>query len=437
MDRPRLSVVVPAHENGSALDATLHSLTRQSLPPQDFEVVVGDDGSTVPLEPVVAKYADRLRASCVRSDRNRGRSANRNAAAARAQADTLMFLDADTVAHPRLLERHRDFHAGRAGRPGVLLGQRYDLDWAGADAVRRGEEVVPAMLDAERGDPRLEDTAHPQRMGDFPSAPWVLGLTHNASVDRESFRRVGGFDEAMIKWGFEDLDFFYRVFHLHGAPPELFRLDADALSYHLPHFRKTSNGIASMDNMKYLLRKHLRYDVEVLYGLNTFGRHLGRIRIYGAAIEAYRRLGLGRPEALPAALRDELATAAALVVGNGVATLPLGAGSHTFDHATPPGPTNSHLLGTVLQQFRAGTLKLIVNVDLWRCFLPDDLPAFLTRGLLKADRIELVASHREVDQRALLPVPLVADLDYLVDMLDPHFAVSVRRHEAATLVTVR
>ncbi|MEU7619487.1 glycosyltransferase family 2 protein [Micromonospora rifamycinica] len=437
MDRPRLSVVIPAHDNGPVLDTTLASLTRQSLPVEEFEVVVGDDGSAVPLAPVVERYADRLRISCVRSDTNRGRSANRNAAAARATADTLLFLDADTVAHPGLLARHRAYHAALDGRPGVLLGQRYDLDWAGADALRRGEPIDPRMLDAERGDPRLEDIAHPQRIRDFPSAPWVLGLTHNASVDRESFLRVAGFDEAMVKWGFEDLDFFYRVFHLHGARPDLFRLDVEALSYHLPHFRKTSNGLASMDNMKHMLRKHLRYDVEVLYAINTFGRHLGRIRLYGEAIEAYRRNGLGRPDALPDALRAELATGTALVIGNGVSALELGAGSHTFDHDAPPGPTNSHLLGTVLQQFRAGALDLIVNVDLWRCLLPEDLPAFLTRGLLKADRIELVATHGPVDQRAMLPVPFVADLDYLVDMLHRHFAVTVGVHDGATLLTVR
>ncbi|MFJ6194905.1 glycosyltransferase [Micromonospora sp. NPDC092111] len=437
MDQPSLSVVIPAHNNGSALDTTLTSLTRQSLPCEDFEVIVGDDGSAVALGPIADSYRDRLRISYVRSENNRGRSANRNAAAARARADTLVFLDADTVAHPHLLERHRAYHAERGGRPGVLLGQRYDLDWAGADALRRGEPVVAGMLDAERGDPRLEDTAHPQRMRDFPSAPWVLGLTHNASVDRESFLRVDGFDEAMVKWGFEDLDFFYRVFHLHDARPDLFRLDVEALSYHLPHFRKTSNGIASMDNMKYMLRKHLRYDVEVLYAINTFGRHLGRIRLYGEAIDAYRRQGLGRPSALPVPVRDALATSTALVIGHGVSGLALGAGSHTFDHDAPPGATNSHLLGTVLQQFKAGTLDLIVNIDLWRCLLPDDLPAFLTRGLLKADRIELVASHSELDQQSLLPVPFVADLGYLTDMLKPHFDVTVSVHDAATLLTVR
>ncbi|WP_432905285.1 glycosyltransferase family 2 protein [Micromonospora matsumotoense] len=437
MDQPRLSVVIPAHNNGAALDTTLASLTRQTLPPDEFEVIVGDDGSAVPLTTVAQRFADRLRIDCVRSEANRGRSANRNAAAARARADTLLFLDADTVAHPTLLARHRAHHDALDGRPGVLLGQRYDLDWAGADALRRGEPIGAEMLDAERGDPRLEDISHPQRIRDFPSAPWVLGLTHNASVDRKSFLRVGGFDETMVKWGFEDLEFFYRIFHLHGARPDLFELDVEALSYHLPHFRKTSNGLASMDNMKYLLRKHLRYDVEVLYSINTFGRHLGRIRLYGQAIDAYRREGLGRPAALPAALRAELATRAALVVGNGVSTMDLGPDSQTFDHDAPPGPTNSHLLGTVLQQFKAGALDLIVNIDLWRCFLPEDLPAFLTRGLLKADRIELVATHAAPDQRAMLPVPLVADLDYLTDMLHQHFDVTVGVHDTATVLTIR
>ncbi|WP_308163841.1 galactosyltransferase-related protein [Micromonospora sp. WMMB482] len=207
----------------------------------------------------------------------------------------------------------------------------------------------------------------------------MLGLTHNASVDHESFRRVGGFDEAMVKWGFEDLDFFYRVFHLHGAPPELFRLDADALSYHLPHFRKTSNGLASMDNMKYLLRKHLRYDVEVLYGLNTFGRHLGRIRLYGQAIEAYRPVGWAGRTSCPRrcatswrrAWRWSWATACPRWTWRRVA------------HVRPRRadrrdelPPARHRAPAV--QGRA--LDLIVNVDMWRCLLPEDLPAFLTRG---------------------------------------------------------
>jgi glycosyltransferase involved in cell wall biosynthesis len=437
VEQPRLSVVIPAHNNGMLLEATLDSLTRQSMPAGDFEVIVGDDGSPVALTPVVDRYADRLDVHCVRSERNRGRGANRNAAAALARAAILLFLDADTVAHPGLLARHLAYHAGRGGRAGVLLGQRFDIDWVGADAIRRGDPVVPAMLDAERADPRTEDTAMPQRMRDFLRAPWVLGLTHNASVDRESFLKVGGFDEAMVKWGAEDIEFFYRVFQLHAAATDLFELDNEAVSYHLPHFRDGTNGLASMDNIKYVLRKHPYYDIEALYSLRNFGRHLGRIRIYGDAIDACRRHGLGRPSALPAEVRDALAAQSALAIGFGVSALPLGAGSYTFDHGAPLSATNSHLLGTALLQFKTAQLDVIVNVDLWRFFLPDDLWVFLLRGLRKANRVELIATRTEVDQASMLPAPFVADLDYLIEMLRPHFDVTVASLESATRLTIR
>ncbi|MDM4784669.1 galactosyltransferase-related protein [Micromonospora sp. b486] len=206
----------------------------------------------------------------------------------------------------------------------------------------------------------------------------MLGLTHNASVDHESFRRVGGFDEAMVKWGFEDLDFFYRVFHLHGAPPELFRLDADALSYHLPHFRKTSNGLASMDNMKYCCASICATTSRCCTGST---RSAGTWAGSGSTARRSRRTGrwAGRPDVLPAPLRDELAASVALVVGNGVSALDLAPGrtrSTTTRRPARRTPTCSHRAPAV--QGRA--LDLIVNVDMWRCLLPEDLPAFLTRG---------------------------------------------------------
>ncbi|MEE3921411.1 hypothetical protein V2I01_33725 [Micromonospora sp. BRA006-A] len=257
----------------------------------------------------------------------------------------------------------------------MLLGQRYDLDWAGADALRRGDPVAPAMLDAERGDPRLEDIALPQRTDDSPSAPWALGLTHNASVDHESFRRVGG-----VRRGDGQVGLRGSRLLLPGVPParraaELFRLDVDAL---------VPPAALPQDVERARLDGQHEVPAAQAPALRRRGavraQHVrpapGRIRLYGQAIEAYRAGGLGRPDVLPASLREELAASAALVVGNGVST-DLGAGSHTFDHDAPVGETNSHLLGTVLQQFKAGALDLIVNVDMWRCLLPEDLPAFL------------------------------------------------------------
>lgn len=433
----RLSVVIPAFENVDALHVTLASLTRQSLPRADFEVVVSDDGSATPLAPAVEKYSDRIDISCVRSETNRGRSANRNAGAAAATADILVFLDSDTVAHPELLARHLSFHDSRAGRPGVLLGRRFEVDWVGCDALRRGEPVTAAMVDSYRGDIRDNHAALPQQRLDFRRAPWLLGFSHNVSMDRETFEAVDGFDDGIVRWGLEDIELFYRVFHHHGCPPDLFDLDDEAIAYHLPHYRPVGAMQATLDNITYVTRKHPRFDLEAMHSPAPLGEILGRVRLYGDSIDACRRTGLGRPERLPSALREALASQRSLVVGFGAARLALGEGSHTFDHDAPASPTNWHLVGMMLQFFKTGQFEQIVNIDLWRFFLPAELNLFVTRGLLKADQVQLVASHDTPDPVSLLPLPFATDLEYVGHMLGSHFKLETSVHDAVTILTLR
>ena len=129
----RLSVVIPAFNNAQALTVTLASLTRQTMPTDQFEVVVADDGSAVPLAAAVDQFADRIAVSCVRSEHNRGRAAIRNFGAARTQSDLLLFLDSDSVAHPALLDRHAAFHEGRGARLRLLAEELH-----GIGTVRRG-----------------------------------------------------------------------------------------------------------------------------------------------------------------------------------------------------------------------------------------------------------------------------------------------------------
>jgi glycosyltransferase involved in cell wall biosynthesis len=434
---PRLSVVVPAFDNAAALDLTLASLTGQTLPVDEFEVIVCDDGSTPSLAPTVDAYAGRLDITFVRAEQNRGRSANRNAGIARARAAVIVFLDSDTVAHPRLLERHWTFHAGRSGRPGVLLGRRFELDWVGAGALRRGEQVTEAMVDAYRADPRDLECVLPQQRLDFRRAPWLLGFSHNVSVDRATVVAIGGFDEAMTRWGLEDTELFYRVFHHHARSPDVFELDDDAVAYHLPHYRPTRALLATLDNIGYVTRKHPRYDFEAFHSPASLGQLLSRVRLYSETVDACRREGLGRPGPLTAELRASMATRRTLVIGFGVADLALGEGSLTFDHDAPLTETNWHLLGLMLQHFKTAQFEALVTIDLWRFFLPEDLSRFVTVGLRKADEIHLVASCTSRDPVAMLPLPFIADTGDVAEMLDPHFRVEPVHSEGCAVLVIR
>jgi hypothetical protein len=126
-----------------------------------------------------------------------------------------------------------------------------------------------------------------------------------------------------------------------------------------------------------------------------------------------------------------------LAIGFGVSALALGDGSHTFDHDAPLTETNWHLLGLMLQHFKTAQFELLVGIDLWRCFLPEDLSLLVTKGLHKADRLHLVATDCELDPVSMLPLPFIADVDDAARMLSAHFKVEVTRADASTVLTIR
>ena len=432
-----LSVVMPAFNNGDLLALTLESLCRQTLPAERFEVLVADDGSEPSLEPVVGAFTDRLRVVALRHTPNRGRSATRNRALAAATGATIVFIDSDSCAHPDLLRRHLRFHTGRGGRPGVLVGRRYEVDWAAVEALRRGEALEPPLIGEYRDDNRDSVLLPEHRRRDWVRAPWIYAFTHNISVDRASVLAVGGFDEQIVDWGCEDHDLFYRIYHHHGARTGVFDMDGEAVCYHLPHFRSWPELVGQMQaNHEYLRRKHRRFDMELFHLIGSFAVAVKRIAWYGDAFEVARSHGLGRVDHLPQDVRRELATQRSLVAGFGAAALALPPGSHTFDHDAAPSETNLHLVG-LKTPFAAGAFERVVSVDLWRFLGPEDLGAFVLEGLRTADRVDLVASASEADAAALLPLPFVSRVDFVHDMMRHHFEVTVAGTDEMSVLTLR
>src|ERR1051326_9454005 len=61
-----LSVIMPTYNQAECLEPTLASLARQTLGPEQFEVVVVDDASVQDIEAVVRRYSDTLQLRYVR-----------------------------------------------------------------------------------------------------------------------------------------------------------------------------------------------------------------------------------------------------------------------------------------------------------------------------------------------------------------------------------
>jgi rSAM/selenodomain-associated transferase 2 len=89
---PRISIIIPALNEATALSATLAPL--QPWRARGHEVVVVDGGSTDGTPEIARPMADQVIAS------PRGRAAQQNAGAAAATGDVLLFLHADTLLPP-------------------------------------------------------------------------------------------------------------------------------------------------------------------------------------------------------------------------------------------------------------------------------------------------------------------------------------------------
>ncbi|MFG1805833.1 CDP-glycerol glycerophosphotransferase family protein [Streptomyces sp. NPDC049040] len=116
---PRFSVVVPAHRAQGFLRPCLQSVLEQSC--GDFEVIAVDDASPDACGAIIADLAAAdPRVVPVRLDRTAGTGPARDAGAARATGDYLLFLDADDLMAPGALAA-LDTRLGRTGDPDVLL----------------------------------------------------------------------------------------------------------------------------------------------------------------------------------------------------------------------------------------------------------------------------------------------------------------------------
>ena len=97
----RYSVIIPVYNRPDEVDELLQSLTAQYF--KDFEVVVVEDGSSIPCKEVTDRYIDRLNIKYF-SKPNSGPGQTRNYGAERSEGEYLIILDSDVI----LPERYFD-----------------------------------------------------------------------------------------------------------------------------------------------------------------------------------------------------------------------------------------------------------------------------------------------------------------------------------------
>lgn len=97
----RFSVIVPVYNRVDEVKDLLESLSQQTC--SDFEVLLVEDGSTVPCGDVAKEYEERVDVKYFYKD-NEGRSIARNYGIERASGDYFIFFDSDCVIPPTYFE---------------------------------------------------------------------------------------------------------------------------------------------------------------------------------------------------------------------------------------------------------------------------------------------------------------------------------------------
>ena len=188
--RPEVSVVVPCFDAEETLGAQLAALAGQEHP-GGWEVIVADNGSTDGSRAVAESFRGAVPSlRWVDASARRGPGHARNAGAAAARGELLLFCDADDEVAPGWVTAMSLALAG-AG----LAASRYDAVKLNPPAVR---EI--------HGTPQQDGL----NVYDYPPyLPHAGG--GGLGVRRDLHERIGGFDEGLP--ALEDTDYCWRLQH--------------------------------------------------------------------------------------------------------------------------------------------------------------------------------------------------------------------------------
>ena len=203
-----VAVVIPYYNQQHELDLVLTALDAQDYPAELLNIVIADDGSAQP--PTIP--AMRVSTTVVRQEDCGFRAAAaRNLGAARAEAEVLCFLDADTIPQ-------RDYIRRIVALPSVcpdalVVGRRRHADFAEWTPQHLRRWWLAGEAPSEFDEPRWLSEAY-ARSADLlrisaDSYRYIISSVMCCSA--ELFDYVGGFDEAFRQYGGEDWEFAHRA----------------------------------------------------------------------------------------------------------------------------------------------------------------------------------------------------------------------------------
>lgn len=182
---PTISIVIPVYNGGPAFRRCLASVSL--LRPAPLEVIVVVDGDADDSAQVAACF----KAQIIRLSQRGGPARARNQGAFRAKGEIVLFLDADVVVPPGLLEQiGEDFRA--PSDTAAIIGS-YDAEPAAEGLISEYKNLMHHYVH--------------QYSEEQTATFWGAC----GAIRRDVFMAVGGFDERYRRPCVEDIDLGYRL----------------------------------------------------------------------------------------------------------------------------------------------------------------------------------------------------------------------------------
>lgn len=185
----RISIIISTFNREEKLAETVRGFSEQTIPVEDYEIVVVDNGSKTPAR--LPKNLRQKNVQLIRFETNQERSKSRNTGAEVASGEFLAFSDDDMIVRTDFLEHH-------------LLAHQ---EWNNLLAI--GKIILPPERINEPGirfRQNIELNGIPDKRG-LVSQP-NFGTAANMSIKRDWYQKLGGFDLLMA--GIEDQDLSMR-----------------------------------------------------------------------------------------------------------------------------------------------------------------------------------------------------------------------------------
>ena len=203
----KYSIIVPVYNRPDEVDELLQSLTQQTC--KDMEVIIVEDGSSLPCEDVVHRYAGKLPLRYYKKE-NSGPGQTRNYGAEHSQGEYLIFLDSDCVLPPSFLQSVEEELTTLNSK----LSTEVDA-WGGPD--RAHDSFTPVQKAISYSMTSFLTTGG-IRGGKMQMDKRFYPRSFNMGIRSSLYRQLGGFSS--MRFG-EDIDLSLRIYES-GATCRLF-----------------------------------------------------------------------------------------------------------------------------------------------------------------------------------------------------------------------